>query len=153
MTDQPAYKDMTTMTLMLTAYNRMAREVFRALKDAGFDDQRPAHGNVMEQLHYRDRQRLKDLADGAGVTPQSIGQLVDELEALGYVERKSDPTDRRAKLIILTSKGRRVVRAATVATAKLDRHLKRILGPKGFSALRGTLEAILSARIGPLSTA
>ncbi len=39
------------------------------------------------------------------MSPQAMGELVDELEQLGYVVRRPDPTDRRAKLIILTKKG------------------------------------------------
>ena len=47
-----------------------------------------------------------------------MGELVDELEELGYVVRRPDPTDRRAKLIILTTK-----RQACIATgiATIDR--------------------------------
>jgi hypothetical protein len=36
-----------------------------------------------------------------------MGQLVDELEELCYVERRPDPVDRRAKRIHLTRKGKR----------------------------------------------
>lgn len=38
------------------------------------------------------------------MTPQAMGELVDELEELGYLERRPDPTDRRAKLIVLTDR-------------------------------------------------
>jgi DNA-binding MarR family transcriptional regulator len=39
-----------------------------------------------------------------------MGELVDDLETLGYVERRADPSDGRAKLVVLTKKGE----AATV---------------------------------------
>jgi len=42
------------------------------------------------------------MARVANETPQAMSQLVDELESMGYVERTPDPTDRRAKLIVLT---------------------------------------------------
>ena len=42
-------------------------------------------------------------------------QLADALESQGFVERKPDPTDRRASLLCLTDKGREVlVRASQV---------------------------------------
>ena len=44
-----------------------------------------------------------------------MGELVDELEQLEYVVRRPDPTDRRAKLITLTSKGHACI-AAGIAT-------------------------------------
>jgi DNA-binding MarR family transcriptional regulator len=34
-----------------------------------------------------------------------MGELVDDLERLGYVERRADPGDGRAKLVMLTTKG------------------------------------------------
>jgi MarR family len=46
--------------------------------------------------------RTTDLARGANMTPQAMGELVDELEELKYVVRRPDPSERRAKLIMLT---------------------------------------------------
>lgn len=50
--------------------------------------------------------RLTDLAEGAQVTVQSMGELIDLLERAGYVERISDSADRRAKRIRYTDRGR-----------------------------------------------
>ena len=47
------------------------------------------------------------------MTAQAMGELVDELEAMQYLVRRPDPTDRRAKLIMLTRKG---VRASLQAS-------------------------------------
>ncbi|WP_124342994.1 MarR family winged helix-turn-helix transcriptional regulator, partial [Cellulomonas algicola] len=41
-----------------------------------------------------------------GQHKQVVGTSVDELEALGYVERRTDPADRRAKLVVPTARGR-----------------------------------------------
>src|SRR5919107_3574729 len=71
---------------------------------AGFPDVRSAHDCVFRFLEPGGV-RLRDLADRADMTPQSIGEHVDELERLGYVERVPDPGDRRAKLIRPTARG------------------------------------------------
>ena len=52
----------------------------------------------------------KDLGAALGFTSASITILVDRLEAAGLVERKRHPTDRRALLLRLTARGRRLVR-------------------------------------------
>jgi DNA-binding MarR family transcriptional regulator len=69
--------------------------------------------------------------------------LVDELEALDYVERQPDPADRRAKLIKLTAKGWRVTRAAREAAHAVDARLRTVLGADGLASLRASLESIL----------
>jgi len=60
---------------------------------AGFP-QKPAHSAVFAQI-APDGSRLTDLARRANMSPQAMGELVDELEQLGYVVRRPDPTDRR----------------------------------------------------------
>lgn len=89
-----------TNALLRTAYNAVSARIFAGVK-AGrdFDDLRPAHGNAMEQLELEDGLRLTEMAARAGITVQSMGELVDDLETKGYLERRADPTDRRAKRI------------------------------------------------------
>ena len=74
------------------------------LLEAGYTDIRPTHGCVFRFVHG-DGMRLTELASLAGLTKQSVGEIVDDLVGLGYIERFPDPTDKRAKLIRLTAKG------------------------------------------------
>ena len=74
------------------------------LEEAGYADIRPTHGCVFRFVR-EDGMRLTELAALAGMTKQSVGELVDDLVDLGYVERIPDPEDRRAKLICLTERG------------------------------------------------
>lgn len=55
------------------------------------------------------------LAERASLRAQSVGELVDDLAAKGYVERRADPLDRRAKPVYLTDRGRTAVAASRVA--------------------------------------
>src|SRR5262245_64629691 len=68
------------------------------LVESGYGDIRPTHGCVFRFVQ-EDGLRLTDLAALAGMTKQSIGEIVDDLASRGYVERFPDPADRRAKLI------------------------------------------------------
>jgi MarR family transcriptional regulator, organic hydroperoxide resistance regulator len=49
---------------------------------------------------------MRQLADEMGYDASHITGIVDKLEALGLVERRPDPRDRRIKLLVTTAKGR-----------------------------------------------
>ncbi|WP_280921746.1 MarR family winged helix-turn-helix transcriptional regulator [Streptomyces durhamensis] len=72
------------------------RELFAELAEQGFDDIRPRAGAVLAYLRA-DGIRASELARASGQHKQVIGSLIDDLERLGYVERRPDPADRRAK--------------------------------------------------------
>ena len=74
--------------------------------------------------------RLTDLAERAQITKQSMGNLVDYLEQRGYVERRPDPTDRRAALICLTGRGWDQIRAALSIIATIEHDWARRIGKR-----------------------
>jgi DNA-binding MarR family transcriptional regulator len=88
--------------------------------------------------------RLTDLARGANMSPQAIGELVDELERLEYVVRQPDPTDRRAKLIVLTPKGRDCVAAGMATIDGIEQQLTELLRERGHRDLRRSLTKVLA---------
>ena len=106
-------------------------ELFRRLHQEGFADIAPRHGAVLAYLRV-DGIRATELARLSGQYKQVVGTYVDELEALGYVERRPDPDDRRAKLVVPTERGRSQMRTADAIMAEIgDRH-RRSLGPDAY---------------------
>jgi DNA-binding MarR family transcriptional regulator len=89
--------------------------------------------------------RLTALARGADITPQAMGELVDELEELGYVVRRPDPTDRRAKLVVLTDKGRACIAAGIATVEGIEDRITETLGERGHRQLRTLLHRLLDA--------
>jgi DNA-binding MarR family transcriptional regulator len=140
--------DPSTPTLLRTAYNVLSAAIYSAVSEAGAGDMRPAHGNAMEMLAIQDGLRLTDIAARAGMAPQSMGELVDDLVAKGYLARREDPADRRAKRIYLTQKGRETARASRVALLEVERRVGEILGPDRYGELRLSLAAIGAASAG-----
>jgi DNA-binding MarR family transcriptional regulator len=61
--------------------------------------------------------RMGEISNRLMVTTGNITGLTDELEADGLVERAADPHSRRASLVRLTPKGRKLFRAAAKANA------------------------------------
>lgn len=143
--------DAPLLGLFRFAYNQLSQEVTAAVAEVA-PEQKPSYGNVMEQLDYRDGMRLTDLAKGAGMAPQSIGELVDQLEDLGMVERRPDPDDRRAKRVYLTDKAREAQRAALGAVMDTDRKIAELLGPERFARLRADVIEVIETFGGTIPT-
>lgn len=141
--------DIPTVALLRRAYNELANEIGAAAR-AVAPDQKPSHGNIMEQLDLEDGQRLTDLAEGAGMAPQSASELVDQLEALGYVERRPDPDDRRAKRIYRTARAKKASEAAIKAARRSEQELQKLLGEKRLRALRQDLKHIIESKDGTI---
>ena len=141
MTGRQDLRGMNTVSLLGRAYSLLGFKIVDGVVGAGFP-QKPAHSAVFAQIDP-DGSRLTDLARGAGMTPQSMGELVDEFEQLGYVVRRPDPTDRRAKLIVLTDRGRDCVAAGVATIEDLETDLTDRLGEKGHRQLRTLLVKLL----------
>jgi DNA-binding MarR family transcriptional regulator len=137
-------RELPTAVLLHLAYNLLSEGIFQGVLAAGYTDLRPAHGNVLESLSIEDGLRLTELAKRAEMTSQSMGELVDDLEGKGYVERHEDHADRRAKRIYLTSKGRANADAGRTATRAVEEQLRHLLGAEQYDHLRESLLCILS---------
>jgi DNA-binding MarR family transcriptional regulator len=113
--------------------------------DAMYADIRPTHGCVFRFVHG-DGMRLTELAARAGLTKQSVGEIVDDLTHLGYIERFPDPTDKRAKLIRLTPKGLEAQRIGLSSFTRLEEGWADTFGADRIGALRSLLEEIALAK-------
>ena len=122
-------------------YRYMEDRIFRAVQDAGFDDWTLAQTRVFARV-AADGSRLTDLADQAQISKQSAGVLVDELERLGYVRRIPDPTDGRARLIVIEERGRRAAEVAMATSAQILAEWKAFLGTRNFTLLQQILDQL-----------
>lgn len=140
--DPPVQAD-NTIAMLGRAYSLLGFQIVDGVVGAGYP-QKPSHSAVFAQIQP-EGSRLTDLARGANMSPQAMGELVDELEGLGYVERKPDPTDGRAKLIVLTTRGHQCIEAGIATIQGIEGRLDDILGPRGHASLRRLLTRLLSA--------
>ena len=122
-------------------YRYMEDRIFRAIQDAGFDDWTLAQARVFQRI-AAGGSRLTDLADQAQMSKQSAGVLVDQLEHLGYVRRAPDPTDGRARLIVIEQRGRRAVEVATATLDEIFSEWKAYLGTRNFTLLHQILDQL-----------
>lgn len=127
--------------LLLLPYRAMEGRVFDGLAAAGFDDITPAQARVFQRIAPTGS-RLTDLAAQAGITKQSAGFLVDQLERTGYVERVPDPSDGRARLVRLADRGTRTVHASRRLVAEVEAEWTAHLGATRMTQLRDILTAL-----------
>ncbi|MFI7454571.1 MarR family winged helix-turn-helix transcriptional regulator [Nonomuraea sp. NPDC049714] len=113
----------------------LQKELFATLAEQGHPELRPRHGAV---LAYLDEQgsRATDLAAQSGQHKQVIGTLVDELVALGYVERQPDPADRRAKLVVPTAKGLDEMARSDAIVAAIEERHARAVGEEAYAEFK-----------------
>jgi DNA-binding MarR family transcriptional regulator len=127
--------------LLLIPYRYTEDRMFRAVQDAGFDDWTLAQCRVFQRI-APEGSRLMDLAYQAQVSKQSAGVMVDQLERLGYVRRVPDPTDGRARLIVIEERGRRAVEVATATVDGILSEWKAYLGTRNFTLLHQILDQL-----------
>jgi DNA-binding MarR family transcriptional regulator len=104
----------------------------------GHDDVRPGHLALLLNLE-RAGARGSELARLAGITKQSMGELVRELERLDYVERRPDPRDGRARLVQPTGRGLILIAHLRQAMTEIEADAARRLGHERFTELRRAL--------------
>ncbi|MFI5710403.1 MarR family winged helix-turn-helix transcriptional regulator [Kribbella sp. NPDC051620] len=117
-------------------------ELFGRLAELGFDDLHPRHGAVLAYLEP-EGVRATELARRSGQHKQVIGTVIDELEGLGYVERRPDPVDRRAKLICPTERGVAELAAADKILAAIQERHARRLGREKFAEFKAVFQDIV----------
>ncbi len=136
-------KRLNTVSMLGQAYSLLGFQIVEGVVGAGYP-QKPKHSAVFAQI-APDGSRLTELARKANMTPQAMGELVDELVDMGYVLRRPDPDDGRAKLIVLTRRGRDAVAAGRQAAEAIEEQLTEALGERGHRDLRRLLYRLLNA--------
>jgi len=138
---------MALSAALLAVAGDLTQRIHEGVVARGFADLRPAHGFAFARLAPGGA-TVTDLAGHLGVTKQAASQLVDEIVRKGYAERRPHPGDARARLVVLTERGRECTRAAEEAAAEAVGAWGELLGEGEMRALRGSLTRI--APYGPV---
>lgn len=137
-------RPVNTAVLLRETFIALNDRVIRRLAERGHEAVRPAHGAVFQYMDDTGTPVAR-LAERAQMTKQAMAELVAHLERHGYVIRRPDPSDGRAKLVILTAKGREVFAIAQELVPQLESEIDQLIGPRRAAALRNDLDRLRHA--------
>lgn len=133
--------------LLGVAMDDFSEELQKRVQAAGYPDIRPGHGCVFGNVDPQGS-RLTDLAERAGMTKQSVGEVTSDLERRGYVERVPDPDDGRAKIIRLTKRGREAQAIGRGLIDDIEHGWTQRYGEDRVAAPHEALETITAEHLG-----
>lgn len=120
----------------------LEQELFARLAECGHDRVRPRHGALLAYLDETGT-RPTELARLTAQHKQVVGRVLDEMEELGYVERRPDPTDRRGRLVVLTEWGRDEQAHADRILADIEARYSAKIGPEQYEQFRTLLRQLV----------
>ncbi|WP_099039633.1 MarR family winged helix-turn-helix transcriptional regulator [Mycobacterium neglectum] len=109
---------------------------------AGYGDVREAHFQIFGNIRMGGI-RLTELAERAQLSLAAASELVNDLVDLGYLTRRPDPADGRAKLIDLTKRGQSLMADAGDRVADIEGHWSKIVGENKFGQMTATMQRLL----------
>ena len=133
--------------LLRLAWERVRERIFAGVREEGYSDLNPAHVALF-RYEGLDGRRPTQLAEAMQITKQSVNDLLRHLERRGYVECRPDPGDKRARLVHLTGRGRRLDATVRTHARAAERELARELGEASFRDFYGMLLKINRSRGG-----
>lgn len=129
--------DLNLGLLLFIPYRFLESAVLTVLRENGHD--LPLSEARVFQRIDREGSRMSELAEAAQLTKQTLSSIVDRLERAGYVVRRPDPADARARLVTITDKGRELVDLSVPVVAEVEAAWQRHLGRTDTAQLRRIL--------------
>jgi DNA-binding MarR family transcriptional regulator len=141
----PAADDVVIPALLRASRGAYGHAIRVRLAAGGFDDL-PKNGPYVLGGMANHGGTAGQLIRELGVTKQAASQLIDALVLRGYLERETDPDDRRRMTIELTDRGRAAAAAVHEGVVEVDGELEAMLSPEEFLGLRAGLVALCDIR-------
>jgi DNA-binding MarR family transcriptional regulator len=137
---KPAGPEVDAWVELVRAYQLIIRRLEHALDPHGMS---LPQFEVLAHLHFDGAITQNELAQRLLVTKGNVCGLIDRMEAAGLVGRTTDPADRRANRLRLTSRGTAVLCAILPPHLELIKDSMGRLGPADLHRLRDLLERLV----------
>ena len=118
------------------------QEMLSAAAGSGYTDLRPPHVHVLANMRARGI-RLTELARRSQLSLGTTSVFVTELEDLGYLERRPDPDDGRAKRIVFTPRGQRLYTDAGKQLEQIEQRWAALIGDGSYEHACTALQTLL----------
>jgi DNA-binding MarR family transcriptional regulator len=127
--------------LMFVGWQWVREQVFDGVRAAGYDDLNPAHVGLF-RYPTLDGLRPIEIAERMQITKQSVHDLLGHLEQRGYLIREPDPANRRARVVRLSTSGKRLELEVRAQAGAAEEKIAAMLGPRRFTQLRNALQEL-----------
>ena len=134
----------TAAALLRMTYQGIRERQFAAVIAKGFEDLNQPLLNVF-LYPPPDRVRPSELAERANMTKQAMNYLLGQLEARGYLERRTEKGSNR-RMVFLTSRGWQVRETILAVATDVEAEWALVLGQKRFDEFMNTLRQLWSIR-------
>lgn len=122
-------------------YKSVARQLADDLRTRGIAFK---HYFYLRALFEEDGITQAELSDRVGMERPTVTAVLDTMAALGIVERKPHPSDRRKTNVVLTRKGERLRAPMLEAIAQSNAIALRGIPPAEFERFRKTLATMIA---------
>jgi MarR family transcriptional regulator for hemolysin len=134
--------DPDALGFVLIDVARMLRSAFeRRIATAGIG-LTPGEARTLVRIATLEGSRQLDIAQRMGIEPMTLSTYLDRLQSLGFIERRPDPTDRRAKLIFTTPTAGALIASIRVEQIELMAHVTSGIGPEELELMRDRLKRL-----------
>lgn len=112
------------------------------LAPIGIAPQEWAALNCLDDQHGHSQ---KEVAELLGIDRTTMVTLIDQLQTKGWVERRPHPEDRRKNTVVLTKKGREMLRRGARVIDECERRFLAALGEPAAEQLKNGLHTVIVA--------
>jgi DNA-binding MarR family transcriptional regulator len=141
-------RDLKIGALLRIAHQESSKIVNRRLIEAGYSDMNMTYSPVIQPLGFNPSGlSISEMAHMAGMTTQSMGELVQHLILGGYVEKERSQRDRRTRIVKLTPKGNNLSMFLYSVIGDIERDWAEKVGYQRFQELRNILLDLIPSPI------
>ncbi|MGB3815689.1 MAG: MarR family winged helix-turn-helix transcriptional regulator [Shinella sp.] len=138
----PSRPDPDTLGFVLTDVARMLRSAFeRRINTAGLG-LTPGEARTLVRIASLEGSRQLEIAQRMGIEPMTLSTYLDRLQSLGFIERRPDPADRRAKLIFTTTASVELIANIRAEQIELMQHVTSGMDVAELDLMRGQLKRL-----------
>ena len=132
------HRETVLLRLLIRTTQTETNELTERLHAAGHGSVQPSYVGLLGNVDTEGT-RVVTIAKRTGNSRQAVSQLINAIEAAGFLERVPDPDDGRAVLVRHTRAGRKLLADALQAMADIEAGYEAIIGPARMRALKKAL--------------
>jgi DNA-binding MarR family transcriptional regulator len=143
----PDHPEVPLARLLAMAYRHLVVALHEELVARGWHDIRPQYGYVLLACRNGPTTAV-EVAGLLGVSKQAASKLVEAMVASGLVRRHTSAVDGRARPLVLTARGRRLLVVVEDVYAELEQSWAGAVGRRRVEGVRQGLTGVLLAAYG-----